>query len=181
MALVHDAGTGRLLATLDNAKAHAAELAEIAPEKQDRPDLWQVAFSADGTRVLTGCSDDSLRVWDAGSGALLRSIHGAGKQIALSPDGRLAALAAPDGSVRVLEAGEWSERFHVPARSARKELCLVAFSPDSAWLALGGEDGGVRLVEMATAGVIETGAAHTAGIRDLIFSPDSRHLLTAAR
>ena len=49
-----------------------------------------MAFSPDGTRVLSGNDDKTLKLWDAASGALLRIFEGHADKVtavAFSPDG----------------------------------------------------------------------------------------------
>ena len=62
-----------------------------------------VAFLPDGRHVVSGSSDAALRVWDAKSGACLRTIPGAGAgayAVAVSPDGSRLAAGCKDGTVR---------------------------------------------------------------------------------
>ena len=35
---------------------------------------YSVAFSGDGTRIISGSSDNSMRVWDASTGAELKTL-----------------------------------------------------------------------------------------------------------
>jgi WD40 repeat protein len=70
--------------------------------------VWGVAYSLDGTRIVSGSEDGSVKVWDAASGTEVRSYDwGIGKvrAIAFAPDG-LTAAAAGDGAVAVWDAEE---------------------------------------------------------------------------
>jgi WD40 repeat protein len=50
-----------------------------------------VAFSRDGKRIATGGEDNTVRLWDAGTGKLLETLRGHASPVsgvAFSPDGR---------------------------------------------------------------------------------------------
>jgi WD40 repeat protein len=52
--------------------------------------VYSVAFSPDGTRIVSGSDDNSVRVWDASTGAELKVLNGhTGPvlSVAFSPDG----------------------------------------------------------------------------------------------
>jgi WD40 repeat protein len=56
-----------------------------------------VAFSADGTRIASGNSDGTVKIWDVTSGLLTRSFTGHTAQVsgvAFSPDGTRLASAS---------------------------------------------------------------------------------------
>ena len=65
--------------------------------------MYWVAFSPDGTRVVTGSEDGSARVFDATTGTeLSRQDHGGTvNAVAFSPDGTRVATSSEDGSARV--------------------------------------------------------------------------------
>ena len=49
-----------------------------------------MAFSPDGTRILTGCEDNTARLWDAATGKPLATLAGHRapvSAVAFSPDG----------------------------------------------------------------------------------------------
>src|SRR5689334_1092805 len=52
-----------------------------------------IAFSPDGKTILTGNADNTAKLWDSQTGALLRTLLGHSRQVvsvAFSPDGKLA-------------------------------------------------------------------------------------------
>ena len=52
--------------------------------------VWSVAFSPDGSHIVSGSDDKTIRVWDATSGEELKSLAGHTSlvwSVAFSPDG----------------------------------------------------------------------------------------------
>ncbi|MFT4980146.1 MAG: WD40 repeat protein [Myxococcota bacterium] len=71
------------------------------------------AFSADGTQLISASLDYTMRVWDVATGAsvqTLRGHHGAVRDAALSPGGRVLASVSNDGEIRLWarEGAQWS-------------------------------------------------------------------------
>jgi len=70
--------------------------------------LRSVAFSPDGTRLVSGSWDHTLRLWDVKSGALIRVLKGHGDAVhtaVFSPDGRAIVSGSADKTVRLWNAG----------------------------------------------------------------------------
>ena len=69
--------------------------------------VCSVAFSTDGTRIISGSSDKSVRVWDASTGAELKVIEGHTStvlSVAFSTDSTRIVSGSIDKSVRVWDA-----------------------------------------------------------------------------
>ncbi|WP_253182189.1 WD40 repeat domain-containing protein, partial [Candidatus Marithrix sp. Canyon 246] len=63
-----------------------------------------VAYSPDGSRIVSGSSDETLKIWDANSGKLLSSLeaHTEGVSgVAFSPSGHLIYSASYDRTIKV--------------------------------------------------------------------------------
>lgn len=82
---------------------------------------WALAFSDDGTRVVIGCDDLSVREWDLATDQVVTYQNGHSNQIhsvAISPDGRWIASGGEDGTVRIIDKSVASQ--NVPLKSPTK-------------------------------------------------------------
>ena len=68
-----------------------------------RAEVDSVTFSPDGKTVASGCKDTSIKLWDAQTGALVRTLTGPKNRLeslAFSPDGK--TLASGSGGPEAL-------------------------------------------------------------------------------
>jgi WD40 repeat protein len=66
-----------------------------------------VAFSSDGTQIVSGSDDKSVRVWDASTGVELKELKGhtnSVNSVAFLSDGMQIVSGSDDNSVRVWDA-----------------------------------------------------------------------------
>ena len=69
--------------------------------------IGAVVFSPDGKRIVTGCDDQTAKVWDAGSGRDLVTLTGHSSgilSVAFSPDGRRIVTGSYDKTAKVWDA-----------------------------------------------------------------------------
>src|SRR5262249_45249704 len=101
-----------------------------------------LAFSADGRSILSvSVHDGAVRVWDAATGKEVRPLDKIGKQLdmfrstslALSSDGRRAAVVKNDKAVLVWDVGTGKQLRRFGSDGA--SIHSIAFSPDGGRLA----------------------------------------------
>ncbi|MCL6501165.1 MAG: hypothetical protein K6T86_00680 [Pirellulales bacterium] len=121
-----------------------------------------VAWSADGSRIVSAGEDGRLLVWDGElRPAFAAELGSAGWDVAVSPTGNVLAAACDDGRIRLLEQNG------SPARELTgftAPVTCVAFSSDGRFAAGGDAAGQVRLFEVQEGRCVQAYASHTAAV-----------------
>ena len=139
-----------------------------------------VRFSPDGRQLLTGANDGLVLLWDAQTGALLRTFPGHQDYVNsgnFSPDGGMIATTSEDQTCKLWDLRANREPLTIPVY----ELAIwsIAFSPDGKWLAAGGWDNRIRLWNPRTGReVLAIDVLYP--VLSLAFSPDSQRLATVS-
>jgi eukaryotic-like serine/threonine-protein kinase len=146
-----------------------------------------VRFSPDGSRIfagsipisirladLTSYDDQSIRVWDAGTGELTARFRGHDERIAaldISSDGRFLASAGVDRTVRIWDPASGECRRII--RGHHEAIASASFSPDGRRLASFSQDGEIRIWDTGTGDSIAS--YHTSPYRSCVaFRPDGK-------
>lgn len=143
-------------------------------------------FSADGSLVLTSSFDGTVRLWEMSAGrsvALLRPADEDRKQnpvssAALSPDGRLVAVAYYDENGEVYVWNAQTRRKVATLRGHTNVVSSVAFSRDGQKAVTASLDGIARIWDTTTWKQFRSFDNHGASLRGATLSYDSKYLLT---
>jgi hypothetical protein len=128
-------------------------------------EVLSAAFSVDGTRIITGSSDLTARVWDGATGKELTVLKGHERSV------RFAAVA------RVWDVATWEPV--AVLRGHRAEVKSAAFSADSARIVTASEDQTARVWDAATGNEIAVLGRYGGGVKAATFSRDGTRVLAA--
>jgi WD40 repeat protein len=142
----------------------------VIPPSGGAVSLSSLAFSPDGKTLAAGCADNKIRLWDAVSLQLARTVavSGAVGNVRFSPDGRLLA-ASCDGTIHVFEAVSGQPLATQDGHLER--IRSLVFSPDGRTLASAGGDG-VRLWDVSSRKSLGALEGEAGPVYCLAFSPD---------
>ena len=142
-------------------------------------------FSSDGTRVVTGSDDNTARLWDTTTGALLATLSGHSSSVSnvtFSPDGSRVLTASWDNTARLWNA--WTgdplgtfgtdTPFHMGSG-----LVSAWFRADGSRIVTASMDKTARVWDART-GERLAELDHTDFVFSAVFSPDGSRVVTAS-
>jgi WD40 repeat protein len=144
--------------------------------------VYDVAYSPDGTRIVTASRDSTLRIWDAGTGVQLAVISGDRlrfRSAFYSPDGSHIATTSEDATVRIWDAHSGDPVAVFSGRGTRP--ISATFSPDGTRLAVASLDNTARIWDAQTGAELAVLRGHDNVVPTAQYSPDGTRLVTASQ
>jgi hypothetical protein len=153
-----------------------------------------VRYSRDGKYVASAPNGGPVKVWDAGTGDLVR-IFPYGNKVDFSPDGKLIACQAShpmegdtlddvrkryDIQTYELQTGKLVKTLVSDDHTDDSYVLWIEFSPDGSLVAAADWDGTVKLWNVLTGELVRTMNDHNAGVVTAVFSPDGRTIATGS-
>jgi WD40 repeat protein len=146
-----------------------------------RSSVDAVMFSPDGRRLASCSMDETVRLWDADTGAALHTLEGHSDSVnavTFSPDGRRLASCSRDETVRLWDADTGAALHTLEGHD--DSVYEVTFSPDGRRLASCSRDKTVRLWDADTGAALHTLEGHSNSVNEVAFSPDGRRLASCS-
>jgi hypothetical protein len=156
--------------TMELAKAARPE--EVRTLAAHAGAVLSVAFTPDGTRLISAGRDGSVQVHSVARGTVLLSFTGTADQFrnfAFSPDGRRVATAG-DNTLRVIDTDSGADIFVLAGHSDL--VNGTAFSSDGGRIASASNDQSVKIWDAMTGQELLTLTGHRAGVLCVAFSPN---------
>jgi WD40 repeat protein len=143
--------------------------------------VGSIACSPDGKTVLSGSWDNTLKLWDAASGKLIRTFtgHSSGVySVAYSPDGKTVLSGSGDSTLKLWDvtSGKEIRTFAGHTRS----VSSVAYSPDGKTIISGADDKTLKIWDVASGKEIRTFTGFSSFISSITYSPDCKTILSAS-
>lgn len=161
---IDPAGLGRkdvaaMMSTAEKFASFSRTMVRTLEGHQDA--LNAAACSRDGTRILTGSADNTLRLWDLNTGACLRTFEGHQNSVTcvvFSPDGTRALSGSRDRTVRLwdLTSGENLQVFE----GHRDTVEAVALIADDRKAMSASSDGTIRIWDLEAESCVDVFEEH---------------------
>ncbi|MBQ2385681.1 MAG: hypothetical protein II300_00175 [Bacteroidales bacterium] len=100
----------------------------------DSASVLSVAFSPDGTKIISGSGDKTIKIWDANTGQCLKTFKGHSgvvTSVAYSPDGTRIISGSEGGSIKIWDAASSLRRAAIVSLSSSLYSATVSFSETS--------------------------------------------------
>jgi len=150
-------------------------------EHDDR--VWDVVFSPDGSKIVSGSSDKTVKLWDAETGKILKSFEGhlnSVRDVDFSPDGSKVVSVSRDRTIKFwnVENGKMLNSIVIGNNIA---AWCVTFSPDGKKIVSGNSDNSVKVWDVRSGKLLKTVVGHKNSVRSVAVSPDGTKIISGSR
>ena len=155
-------------------------LRELAVVRGHTDAVNSVAVTPDGSRIVTGSSDKTARVWDAHTGADLpqfKDYTDAIRGVAVTPDGTRIVTSSSDNTARVWDARTGAE---LQLKGHSDIVKSVAVTPDGTRIITGSSDKTARVWDANSGIELFPLEGHTDVVNSVAVTPDGARIVTAS-
>ena len=141
-----------------------------------------VAYSPDGTKIISGSGDKTIKIWDANIGQCLKTLEGHSDHVysvAFSPDGTKIISGSNDTTIKIWNAntGQCLKTFE----GHSDYVSSVAYSPDGTKFISGSGDKTIKIWDANTGKCLKTLEGHTNSVFSVAYSPDGTKIVSGSR
>ncbi|OQW91083.1 MAG: hypothetical protein BWK78_05550 [Thiotrichaceae bacterium IS1] len=136
---------------------------------------YNAAFSSDGKKLLGGCSEKTLELWNLESNYILYTLVGHSNfinTVRFSPDNSIAASASEDGVIKLWNLSTGQEIYTLNGHTGG--VTALVFSPDGKTILSGGVDKILKLWDISTGSLIRTFTRHSDRVLFVDIAPNGK-------
>ncbi|MDH6099753.1 WD40 repeat domain-containing protein [Anabaenopsis sp. FSS-46] len=140
-----------------------------------------VTISPDGKTLASGSWDNTIKIWDVGTGELRRTLQGHDRgvySLTISPDGKTLASGSDDNTIKIWDLGTGELRRTLQGHD--REVNSVTISPDGKTLASGSWDNTIKIWDVGMGDLWRTLEGHNGGVLSVTISPDGKTLASGS-
>lgn len=142
-----------------------------------------IAYSPDGTKIITGADDGKIKIWDARSGFAIVTFSqhmAAVTALKFSQRGNVLFSASLDGSVRAWDLLRY-RNFRTFTASRRVQFTSLAVDPSGELICAGSiDDFDIHVWNVQSSQLVDRLSGHEGPVSDLAFSPDGSLLASGS-
>jgi WD40 repeat protein len=147
----------------------------------NQPLVRDLAFSPDGSSLVTASADRRIRIWNTLNGVeqLAMTQDGSVTEVVYSSDGNWLATTGDDRTVRVWDAKTGTEVFQIPLKD---KGALLAFCNDNKWLLSTDESGAIEIwdISIMDLPVLSMATPSESLVEHVLYSPSGEKLAIAS-
>lgn len=143
--------------------------------------VFACAVSPDGSFIVSGNADGSVKIWDTSTGEERATLTGHRDGVmgcAIGPDGSLIVSASLDGTLKVWEVAGGTERMTLAGHDGPVRGCAV--SPDGSFAVSASEDRTLKVWDLTSGSERTTLRGHDDEVRTCAVSPDGSFVVSGS-
>ncbi|MBQ2376397.1 MAG: PEGA domain-containing protein [Bacteroidales bacterium] len=140
-----------------------------------------VAYSPDGTKIISGSYDNTIKIWDANTGQCLKTLEGHSNwvySVAYSPDGTKIISGSLGGIIKIWNAN--TGQCLKTLKGHPECVFSVAYSPDGTKIISGSVDPTIKIWDANTGQCLKTLEGHSYWVNSVAYSPDGTKIVSGS-
>jgi WD40 repeat protein/uncharacterized protein YegL len=138
-----------------------------------------VAYNPDGSTITSGSADNTIKTWDANTGALIRTLAGHSSyvySVSYSPDGSSIASGSYDKTIKIWDANNGALLRTLTGHN--NVVYIVTYSPNGSTIASVSADSTIKIWDANTGTLIRTLIGNSDRVFSVAYSPDGSTIVT---
>ncbi|MBO7225218.1 MAG: zinc-ribbon domain-containing protein [Bacteroidales bacterium] len=140
-----------------------------------------VAYSPDGTKIISGLYDKTIKIWDAITGECLKTLEGHSfpvNSVAFSPDGTKIVSGSYDETIKIWDANTGKCLKALVGHTS--SIYSVAYSPDGTKIISGSYDKTIKIWDANIGQCLKTLEGHSQRVNSVSYSPDGTKIVSGS-